>query len=118
MVEALLKCSFCTAMSSDVEKLIAGPGIHICDGCISRAQVALDEGRVAAPGARGTECAFCGKRAEDVDIVPASEVHVATTLAGSSLHSFDARTTKGAPVPAICAECVNLCAEILDASEH
>jgi ClpX C4-type zinc finger protein len=29
-----LACSFCAKPSSEVEKLIAGPGVYICDGCV------------------------------------------------------------------------------------
>ena len=29
-------CSFCAKTSSEVEKLIAGPGVYICDGCVGR----------------------------------------------------------------------------------
>ena len=30
----LLKCSFCNKTQHDVKKLIAGPGVHICDECV------------------------------------------------------------------------------------
>ncbi|NBE94584.1 hypothetical protein FE391_16570 [Nonomuraea sp. KC401] len=30
-----VRCSFCHKKSSDVSKVIAGPGVHICDECIS-----------------------------------------------------------------------------------
>jgi ClpX C4-type zinc finger len=30
-----LRCSFCSRQYTDVAKLIAGPGIYICDGCVS-----------------------------------------------------------------------------------
>ena len=29
-----LRCSFCGRASEDVTKLIAGPGVYICDGCV------------------------------------------------------------------------------------
>jgi ClpX C4-type zinc finger len=29
-----LYCSFCRQPASKVAKLIAGPGVHICDGCV------------------------------------------------------------------------------------
>ena len=31
----LLKCSFCGKTQKQVRKLIAGPGVYICDDCIS-----------------------------------------------------------------------------------
>ncbi|MFI9389081.1 ClpX C4-type zinc finger protein [Kutzneria sp. NPDC052558] len=30
----MLNCSFCTKSQDDVEKLIAGPGVYICDRCV------------------------------------------------------------------------------------
>jgi ATP-dependent Clp protease ATP-binding subunit ClpX len=30
----LLKCSFCGKTQKQVKKLIAGPGVYICDECI------------------------------------------------------------------------------------
>lgn len=29
-----LYCSFCRRSDADVQKLIAGPGVHICNGCV------------------------------------------------------------------------------------
>lgn len=37
------KCSFCGRPQSEVQKLIAGPGVYICDECVSVAQHILDE---------------------------------------------------------------------------
>ena len=30
-----LKCSFCGKLQDQVKKLVAGPGVYICDECIS-----------------------------------------------------------------------------------
>jgi hypothetical protein len=30
----MLSCSFCTKSQDDVQKLVAGPGVYICDGCV------------------------------------------------------------------------------------
>ena len=30
-----LRCSFCSRSESEVEKLIAGPKVHICESCIA-----------------------------------------------------------------------------------
>jgi hypothetical protein len=30
------RCSFCAKTSSEVEKVIAGPGVYICNGCVGR----------------------------------------------------------------------------------
>ena len=38
----LLYCSFCRRASDVVEKLIAGPGIYICDACVARCNRILE----------------------------------------------------------------------------
>jgi ATP-dependent protease Clp ATPase subunit len=40
----LLRCSFCGKSKDDVRKLVAGPGVYICDGCIGLAEgIAAEE---------------------------------------------------------------------------
>ena len=34
----LLRCSFCGQAQRQVAKLIAGPGVYICDGCVALAR--------------------------------------------------------------------------------
>jgi ATP-dependent protease Clp ATPase subunit len=50
----LLRCSFCGRPQGRVAKLIAGPGVYICSGC-----VALVRTWPPAP-APGRTCSFCG----------------------------------------------------------
>jgi len=38
-----LKCSFCSKPQSQVKKLIAGPGVYICDECIDLCNEIIDE---------------------------------------------------------------------------
>ncbi len=38
-----LTCSFCTKDKEQVKKLIAGPGVYICDECIGLCSTILDE---------------------------------------------------------------------------
>ena len=52
----LLKCSFCSSTQRDVEKLIAGPHVYICDECVATAQRVLAGTRV-----RQADCSFCGE---------------------------------------------------------
>ena len=40
---ATLECSFCGRSADEVDRLVAGPGVHICDGCVSLCQRAIDE---------------------------------------------------------------------------
>ena len=39
----LLKCSFCGKSQKQVKKLIAGPGVYICDECIELCNEIIDE---------------------------------------------------------------------------
>ncbi len=49
----LLKCSFCGKSQKQVRKLIAGPGVYICDECIDLCNEIIDEEL-----AEGTEVSF------------------------------------------------------------
>jgi len=96
-----LSCSFCGKTQKQTKKLIAGPSVYICDGCVSRAHAVIAEpGQTAATPiatiqvvddeAGAEECSFCGKRRDQVE---------AMASAG------DTR---------ICVECLGLCDEILN----
>ena len=39
----LLKCSFCGKSQKQVKKLIAGPGVYICDECIELCNEIIEE---------------------------------------------------------------------------
>ncbi|MCI2424071.1 ClpX C4-type zinc finger protein [Saccharopolyspora sp. K220] len=41
----VLRCSFCGKASTEVDKLVAGPGVHICDGCVGLAGSIIEEYR-------------------------------------------------------------------------
>ena len=45
----LLKCSFCGKTQKQVKKLIAGPGVYICDECIALCNEIIEE-ELAEPG--------------------------------------------------------------------
>jgi len=53
-----LKCSFCGKSQEQVRKLIAGPGVYVCDECVDLCNEILDEelfdsnSSVAAPAPR------------------------------------------------------------------
>ena len=53
-------CSFCGKNQDEVQKLIAGPEVFICDECVSRCQAIVDETEFKDP-------------AENVTIRPLSE---------------------------------------------
>lgn len=42
-----LQCSFCHKQSAQVGKLIAGPGVHICDECVDLCRIILEQQREA-----------------------------------------------------------------------
>lgn len=91
-----LVCSFCGRPQSAVLKLICGPNrVGICNDCVVPATAAVQHGSPAedsrtalTPVAAGT-CSFCGKS-------PGPELAVAESGAVR-----------------ICAECIDLCHEIL-----
>ena len=37
------RCSFCGRPQDEVQKLIAGPGVYICDECVAVAQHIIEE---------------------------------------------------------------------------
>jgi len=105
---AELACTFCGRSQRQVRKLIAGPGVYICEAC-----VALADGAVRSGGAAGTppgpihavpeqdggvRCRFCAKRRDNVTGMAALPAGPGDPVAGPA---------------AICAECLLLCNEIL-----
>jgi hypothetical protein len=97
--KSVLYCSFCGRGQREVRKLIAGPGVYICDRCVDLADrvIATSEPdatpvssiEAIAEDAATAKCSFCGKRRDQV-----------TGLAGASEGT-------------ICNECVGLCHEIV-----
>jgi hypothetical protein len=43
------RCSFCGKSPDQVRKLVAGPGVYICDQCIQLCNEVLEEDRKAGP---------------------------------------------------------------------
>jgi ClpX C4-type zinc finger len=104
----LLACSFCGRSQKQVRKLIAGPGVYICDGCVDLANGVIGSGDAASTrlGPINTVseqdvqvgCPFCGKHRGQVAamaVLPAVRLE---------------RTNASA---AICSECLALCDEIV-----
>jgi len=99
------ECSFCGREQHEVRKLVAGPGVFICDPCILAAVGVTTSGRAArdpamdpvAAGSAGA-CGFCGKDRGDVR---------ALVRAGARPHQGAAGNA------VICDECLGLCGEIL-----
>ena len=81
--EDQLHCSFCGRSRTQCAKLIAGPGVYICSGCVASARTWPPE---AYPG---RSCSFCGSWNPDKGRV----------------------TTRGTAT--ICGLCLDLCDEII-----
>jgi len=78
-------CSFCGKTAADVKKLIAGPGVYICDNCIK-----LYYGVLMGCFDKSARCSFCGKTQAEVNmLVPGGRAH-------------------------ICDQCITLCKKVLD----
>jgi ATP-dependent protease Clp ATPase subunit len=102
----MLRCTFCGKDQKRVKKLIAGPGVYICDGCTSLAKVVISDGQpvttaiaelTAGPEDEPrTQCSFCGKRRDQVTGLVVSLV----------------QTERKTPAT-ICNECLDLCTEII-----
>ena len=57
----LLKCSFCGKSQKQVKKLIAGPGVYICDECIDLCNEIIEEELSEPDGSNGTACRSRGR---------------------------------------------------------
>ena len=44
-----LRCSFCGKAQEQVRRLVAGPGVYICDECIELCQEIIEEDTTEAP---------------------------------------------------------------------
>ena len=104
---AQLACSFCGRPQRTTPRLVAGPDVYICEGCVEKAEAVIQSGR-ATETALGPllsvpadmaqrRCSFCGKRRHQVP-------GLATTVGNPA--------GKLADDAAVCAECLVLCREI------
>ena len=101
-------CSFCGRPREVCAKLIAGPGVFICDRCVVQATrlaagpavegQAAGSMRLEPPGSQA-RCRFCGKAGRQVRHLAASGLAVPAGTLGE--------------LPRICDACRDLCLEIL-----
>ena len=54
MREKPVRCSFCNKLQSQVEKLIAGPGVFICSECVELCHNIIEEEELAAPKSKNS----------------------------------------------------------------
>ena len=104
-----LACTFCGTSQYEVRKLIAGPGVYICDACVELAQGVLSSGSVAntrlgpvravADQDGRARCRFCDKHRDQV-----------TGMAAMPTETGGGEASGPA---AICDECLSLCIEII-----
>jgi ATP-dependent Clp protease ATP-binding subunit ClpX len=47
---AVLACSFCLRTSEEVERLLGGPDVHICDACVGECDRILADPSIPFPG--------------------------------------------------------------------
>jgi hypothetical protein len=101
-------CSFCGRSHEECAKLIAGPGVYICDRCVAQATQlsagAAVEGQAEGPmrlepSGSEAQCSFCGLEARKVRHLVASGLSVPAGKFGD--------------LPRICDKCRDLCLEIL-----
>ncbi|MFG1927843.1 ClpX C4-type zinc finger protein [Cryptosporangium sp. NPDC048952] len=49
-VELQIACSFCSKPSTEVEKIVAGPGVYICNECVALAATVIEQsGETSTP---------------------------------------------------------------------
>jgi len=101
-------CSFCGRSREECAKLIAGPGVFICERCVAQATRLsagpVVEGRAAGPmrlepSGSEAQCSFCSLEARKVRHLVASGLSVPAGKFGD--------------LPRICDKCLDLCLEIL-----
>jgi len=101
-LRGIFLCSFCNKNRDQVQRLIAGPNVFICDECIglfshrSSEELEAVNARARRKAPRSIyQCSFCGKKESQVPrfFVGPGEVH-------------------------ICGECIALCREIIDEESY
>lgn len=110
-----LACSFCGAARRQVHKLVAGPGVFVCERCVALADEVVAEGeersnrwtRLAPEREPEARCNFCGKRRRDV-----AEMVVAPDRPAIGKYGRK-RLARRFPGVRECSECLDLCDEIM-----
>jgi hypothetical protein len=116
----LLACTFCGKPQNKVRKLIAGPGVYICEGCIELIENVISSGQAARTGLgpignvpeqqKRERCNFCGKPRDQV----AGMAGIALGAEGGTGEGAGGKLPgKPAGTATICSECLVLCNEII-----
>ena len=72
-----MNCSFCSKGQSDVKKLVAGPGVYICDECVTLCNEIIDEEAEAAASETDSPADLPKTRPADDILPPALEAALA-----------------------------------------
>jgi hypothetical protein len=107
-------CAFCGREDVDARRLIAGPGLFICQRCVDLAAEVLaegqdrcDDGRTTIASVHGADakarCGFCGKRRS----------HVGGMVEAPTRPAVGKGARRRRSGVRICAACVALCGEII-----
>jgi ATP-dependent Clp protease ATP-binding subunit ClpX len=97
----LTLCSFCGKSHAEVKKLIAGPGVYICDNCVILCKQVLDK-ELAAQTKKQKPQVNIPKPAEikrQLDLACVGQEHAKKTLA-VAVHNHYKRILQEPPVPA------------------
>ena len=86
--DAHLKCSFCGKSQEQVRKLIAGPGVYICDECIDLCNEILDEELVEGHGGGGRGAGETSRKAPPPKKAPKPAPTLATIPKPQEIKTF------------------------------
>ena len=80
-VTAEMRCSFCSRLHAEVDKLIAGPGIYICDGCVGLCVGILSESSSTEPPSLPEWASLTdGELLERIPLIAASATNIEAGL--------------------------------------
>ena len=96
----LFKCSFCGKSQKQVQQLIAGPGVYICDECVELCNEIIEE-RMAESGDRGRRATSICRSPREIfafleEYVVGQEA-AKRALVGRGLQPLQARARRTAP---------------------
>jgi ATP-dependent protease Clp ATPase subunit len=79
--ESALRCCFCDKSQHEIERLVAGPAVFMCNRCLARAVEALTAAPFKAVAlqvatAREPFCAFCGKSAKEIALAGTGQANI------------------------------------------
>tara|TARA_Y100000589_G_scaffold186899_1_gene176950 strand:+ start:687 stop:2057 length:1371 start_codon:yes stop_codon:yes gene_type:complete len=86
--DAHLKCSFCGKSQDQVRKLIAGPGVYICDECIDLCNEILDEELIDSQAKNNPSTTQVKKKLVNSDVDTSSPLQITTIPKPIEIKSF------------------------------